>query len=84
MAYRTYDHNRRISNGLKERNLSGKQVKITKDVLSHICDSYQDAAEIIGCSRQLVSQCLRPNQPNKTARGWTVELIDIEVDPNEE
>ena len=76
---RSRSHNAAISRSLRENATKGMIVEITNEDEKHYFDSLSDAADYIGCSRQLVSQCTRPGSRNKRACGWSVALVDPDV-----
>ena len=76
---RTKQHNQKISNGLNNSIIRGKKIKIHRSAIkedTQIFSSLADAAKYIGCSRQMVSQCLNPKTRNKKAMGYKIEIID--------
>ena len=75
---RTRQHNAKISQTLREHNIKGKAILATISTQAYVFNTLADAARFIGCSKQLLSQCLRPSTANYTARGWTIQLINIE------
>lgn len=68
----TAAHNKAIAEGRRENATSNHKVMISQSL---VFDTLSDAARYIGCSRQLVSQCLREGQKNKKAKGYTITLI---------
>ena len=40
-------------------------------------DSMVECAKAIGCSKQLVSQCIRRPEVFHSARGWRIELVAV-------
>lgn len=78
----TRRHNARISEAMTSKNgaqrFKGRCIVITNKHCSIKCASCKMAAQIIGCSRQLVSQVLSENpryHSYTTAHGWSIELI---------
>lgn len=59
-----------------ERSSQRVLVYRAETMTARIFDTRKAAAEWLGCTKQLVSQCVRPNAKNKTARGFTVQLVD--------
>ena len=75
-------HNKMISKGLKQQSTKNKFVKIHIPARAEETLTFKtlaEAAKYIGCSRQLVSQCIKDNTANKKAMGYTIMLIDAEV-----
>lgn len=78
----TRRHNTRIAEAMTSKNgaqrFKGRCIVITNKHCSIKCASCKMAAQIIGCSRQLVSQVLSDNpryHSYTTARGWSIALI---------
>lgn len=78
----TRRHNTRIAEAMTSKNgaqrFKGRCIVITNKHCSIKCASCKMAAQIIGCSRQLVSQVLSENpryHSYTTAHGWAIELI---------
>lgn len=77
----TRRHNARIAESMTSKTgakrFKGRCIVITNKHCSIKCASCRMAAQIIGCSRQLVSQVLSENpryHSYATARGWKVEF----------
>ena len=78
----TCRHNTRIAEAMTSKNgarrFKGSCIVITNKHCSIKCASCKMAAQIIGCSRQLVSQVLSENpryHSYTTAHGWSITLI---------
>ena len=78
----TRRHNARIAEAMTSTNgaqrFKGRCIVITNKHCSIKCASCKMAAQIIGCSKQLVSQVLSDNpryHSYTTAHGWTITLI---------
>ena len=78
----TRRHNARIAEAMTSKNgaqrFKGRCIVITNKHCSIKCASCKMAAQIIGCSRQLVSQVLSDNpryHSYTTAHGWAITLI---------
>lgn len=78
----TRRHNARIAEAMTSKNgalrFKGRCIVITNKHCSIKCASCKMAAQIIGCSKQLVSQVLSDNpryHSYTTAHGWAIELI---------
>ena len=72
------DHNIKISESMKTTDIKSKKIIIHRQAVAEVTmtfDSLADAARFIGCSRQLVSQCLRPGSKNKKAYGYVIQAI---------
>jgi len=72
----TKDHNGKISESLKSFHAKKRRIRIFIEADVHEFDSFAEAAEYLECSRQLVSQVLRPNQPNRKAKGYRIEFVE--------
>lgn len=81
----TKQHNIKISEGIREQLTKGKMVKIHMrpvEAQTLYFSTLAQAADFIGCTRQLVSQCIRDNTHNRRAKGWDISLVDS-ADANE-
>lgn len=75
----TKQHNSKISESIREHLTKGKMVKIYMrpvEAQTLYFNTLAQAAAFIGCTRQLVSQCLRDNTHNRRAKGWEISLMD--------
>lgn len=75
-------HNKMISEGLRRKSTKNKLVKIhipSREEKTLTFKTLAEAAKYIGCSRQLVSQCVKDNTANRKAMGYTITLVDAEV-----
>ena len=79
-------HKRHIKNGMREFSLEKvgtviEAIKTGNDTEIKYFTTAAEAARFLGCSRQLISQCLRlgkgPNG-NCSAKGWVFKRIKIE------
>ena len=71
-------HNKRISESMRNSDIRNKKIVISRPAQEAVemeFNSLAEAARYIGCSKQLVSQCLRPGSKNKTAYGFTIYAI---------
>lgn len=73
---RSKAHNGRISEGVRNAE-RGRTIVISRSETLEFRTMAQ-AAEYIGCSKQLVSQVLNPKTRNRKARGWTIEFSRTE------
>ena len=82
----TKAHKRHIKNGMKEFKAAKdgtilEAIKVGEDTQIKYFTTAAEAARFLGCSRQLISQCLRlgkgPNV-NCSAKGWVFKRIKIE------
>ena len=73
---RSYTHNGHIAEGVRNAE-RGKAIVISRSETIEFRTMAQ-AAEYIGCSKQLVSQVLNPKTHNKKARGWSVSFAGTE------
>lgn len=72
--HQSKSHRANISKGMKNSEIKNKKIMISLTT-SVIFDTITEAASYIGCSKQLVSQCLRPNRTNKKAKGYKITLV---------
>lgn len=73
---RTREHNQHISQSLSNTQTRGKRIQvIRKSIDVRVFDTMQQAAEYIGCTKQLISQCINPNTNNRRARGYEIRLL---------
>ena len=75
-------HNKMISEGLRRQSTKNKLVKIhipAREEQTLTFKTLAEAAKYIGCSRQLVSQCVKDNTANRKAMGYTITLIDASL-----
>ena len=79
-------HKRHIKNGMREFKEAKdgtilEAIKVGEDTQIKYFTTAAEAARFLGCSRQLISQCLRlgkgPNG-NCSAKGWVFKRIKIE------
>lgn len=76
---RTKEHNDKISQSLSTSTTRGKRIQIIrKSIDIRVFDNLQQAADYIGVSRQLLSQCLRPNTKNRKAKGYEIRILGAE------
>ena len=82
----TKAHKRHIKNGMREFKEAKdgtilEAIKVGEDTQIKYFTTAAEAARFLGCSRQLISQCLRlgkgPNA-NCSAKGWVFKRIKIE------
>lgn len=82
----TKAHKRHIKNGMREFKEAKdgtilEAIKVGEDTQIKYFTTAAEAARFLGCSRQLISQCLRlgkgPNG-NCSAKGWVFKRINIE------
>ena len=82
----TKAHKRHIKNGMREFKEAKdgtilEAIKVGEDTQIKYFTTAAEAARFLGCSRQLISQCLRlgkgPNV-NCSAKGWVFKRIKIE------
>ena len=72
------NHNIKISESMKKTDIKSKKIIIHRPAVEEVTmtfDSLADAARFIGCSRQLISQCLRPGSKNKKAYGYIITAV---------
>ena len=82
----TKAHKRHIKQGLAEWRATKEgtvieAIKVCEDTQIKYFVNAAEAARFLGCSRQLVSQCLRRDKgPNKncSAKGWVFKRINLE------
>ena len=80
----TDEHKKKIAQSLLERGKNTKYVIQAKNATTDevvIFENGQEAADKLGCSRQLVSQVLSDKARNSnqhSARGWLLEKIYID------
>ena len=82
----TKAHKRHIKNGMREFKEAKdgtilEAIKVGEDTQIKYFTTAAEAARFLGCTRQLISQCLRlgkgPNA-NCSAKGWVFKRIKIE------
>ena len=69
-------HKKAIKEGMKTA-IRGKVIKIHRDAIKEDTKTFAtmaEAAKYIGCTRQLVSQCLSGCQANKRAMGYEITI----------
>ena len=74
----TKKHNKKISESMRKSDIRNKKIVISRPAQEAVemeFNSLAEAARYIGCSKQLVSQCLRPGSKNKKAYGYTICAI---------
>lgn len=79
-------HKRHIKNGMREFKEAKdgtilEAIKVGEDTQIKYFTTAAEAARFLGCSRQLISQCLRRGKgPNKncSAKGWVFKRINLE------
>lgn len=72
------EHNKKISESMRNSDIRNKKIVISRPAQEAVemeFNSLAEAARYIGCSKQLVSQCLRPGSKNKKAYGYTIYAI---------
>ena len=85
----TDDHKKKIAQSLLERGSGKKYVIQAKNAIDGrivIFENGQEAADKLGCSRQLVSQVLSDKERNShqhSAKGWILTKISIEEEEKE-
>lgn len=47
------------------------------EIIEKFFDSMSEAAREIGCSKQLISQCVKRPDVFHSARGWKIELVAV-------